>query len=220
MDIFFTLALLVFGTVGVVTYLSWYWSSAEQLKRALARAKRFSISALPEDTLGRVVGTARPVGEPLLAPMTERPCVYYRVEVRQTQRQGHRTIITESRSVPFFLEDETGRAMVDPEGASVALEFDSRSKSGTLDDPTDRESAFLARHSQTGTGLLFNKGLQYLEAVIHIGEKVAILGSAVREPDPDAPRGEGYRDAPPTRLRFASSKKMPLQISDAPSTTT
>ena len=66
---------------------------------------------------------------------------------------------------------------------------------------------------------MFNKAIQYLEAVIHVGETVAILGSAVREPDPDAPPGDGYREGPPTRLRFTSSARYPLRISDDTTTT-
>jgi hypothetical protein len=48
---------------------------------------------------------------------------------------------------------------------------------------------------------------------------VAILGSGIREPDPKGLPSEGYRSAPPTRLRLTSSPQYPLAISDDPLTT-
>ena len=51
------------------------------------------------------------------------------------------------------------------------------------------------------------------------GYEAVVLGSGVREPDPNAPPEAAYRGAPPTRLRLTSSAKFPLVISDDPSTT-
>src|SRR5207248_4101663 len=108
---------------------------------------------------------------------------------------------TETRLVPFALEDGTGRAIVDPAFAKIALDFDSRSTSGTLDDPNESERAFLERHGETGRGWIFNKKLRYREACIEVGETIAVLGAGTREPDPQA-APSGYRDAQPTLLRL------------------
>lgn len=212
--------LLVFG---VIMLVGWYFGQGQRLKRQLRAAKPWLLRELPEDTHGKVVGRARVLRETLAGPLTGRPCVYYIATVEQQRSTGRstywKTIITESRGVPFVLEDGTGRAIVDPSGAQMALDFDGNSKSGTFNDADPNQEAFLQRHGQSSEGWVFNKSLRYREAMIEVGETISVLGSGVREPDPEAsPAGE-YRGAPATRLRLTSSARFPLIVSDDPSTT-
>jgi hypothetical protein len=210
------------GLVAVIGF-GWYFSAANRLKRELRGAKRYSLGELPEQTRGRVVGSAQTLEETLEAPLTGRPCLYFVVTVEQHHSTGRssywRTIIREERGVPFLLSDGTGKAIVDPRSAKVALDVDGRGDSGTFDSPSEREQAFLDRHGTSGQGWVFNKRLRYREAVIEIGETVAILGEGIREPDPTAPPAEAYRGDQPTRLRMTSSPRFPLLISDNRDTT-
>ncbi len=58
-------------------------------------------------------GTARMMeGQPILAPLSRLPCVWYRARIG-------RGAATQSDEI-FWLEDRSGRVAVDPEGASVA----------------------------------------------------------------------------------------------------
>jgi len=215
--------LAIILVVVLIAVLSWYFSAGARLKRQLRAAKPWSLAELPEDTHGRVIGQARALGEQLQGPLTGRPCVYYIAMVEEQRSTGRstywRTIASETRGVPFMLEDGTGRAIVDPNGAQVALDFDGNSKSGTFNNADPVQEAFLAKHGQKSEGWVFNKTLRYREAMIEVGETVAVLGSGVREPDPNAQPEAAYRGAPPTRLRLTSSPKFPLMISDDPSTT-
>ena len=215
--------LVIILVILAIMVLSWYFSAAQRTKRQLLAAKPWSLSELPEDTHGRVIGQARAIGEQLQGPLTGRPCVYYIAMVEEQRSTGRssywKTIASETRGVPFMIEDGTGRAIVDPNGAQVALDFDGNSKSGTFNDADHVQEAFLARHGAKSQGWVFNKSLRYREAMIEIGETIAVLGSGVREPDPNAPPEAAYRGAPPTRLRLTSSPKFPLVISDDPSTT-
>ncbi|MEO7729522.1 MAG: hypothetical protein ABIY55_01010 [Kofleriaceae bacterium] len=211
----------VLVAVGGYSVVSQDRRAAERVKRALSQAKRYAISDLPEDVPGRVVGTVRPLRETLVAPLSQRSCVYYVVEVREKFGDHYRIVFRESNGAPFIVEDGTGRAIVDPSRALSALDFDDRSHSGGLLAPNMAAAAFLAKFEQSTTGWwLLYKTFEYCEAVIEAGNVVEILGSAVREPDPDAPRSGGYRDAPATRLRFSSSPKMPLLVSDHSKATT
>lgn len=204
--------------VGAVAAIAWYFGKRQALTRRLKDAKAWSIGELPEDTLGKIVGVARPVGETLTAPISGRPCVFFEVSVVQDHGKSSSTIIHELQGVPFFLEDGTGRALVDPSGAEVVLEQDFSTSSGTLDDATPIETAFLQRHGKEPKGWVFNKSLSYRESIIHIGEKICVLGSGVREPDPDAPPSMDYRGAMPTRLRLTNARDHKLVISDVDST--
>lgn len=170
-----------------------------------------------------MVGRALALDETLRAPLSGRPCVHYIVTVEEKRHRRKssywKTIIKEARTVAFALEDDSGRAIVDATAARIALDFDGRSTSGTFDDPSEAERAFLARHGEKGQGWIFNRALRYREAVIAEGETIAVLGAGTREPDPDAPFTEAYRGDARTRLRLTSSAKYPLVISDDPSAT-
>jgi hypothetical protein len=128
--------LFILVLIAVIAICAWYFGAHQRLKRQLKQAKPWSLNELPEDTHGRVIGQARALGEQLQGPLTGRPCVYYIAmveEQRSTGRSTHwRTVAQETRGVPFILEDGTGRAIVDPNGAQVALDFDGNSKSGTF----------------------------------------------------------------------------------------
>jgi hypothetical protein len=214
--------LIILVIVGIV-FCGWYFGAAQRLKRQLKQAKPWSLNELPEDTHGRVIGQARVLGEQLQGPLTGRACVYYVAMVEEQRSTGRstywRTVAQETRGVPFMLEDGTGRAIVDPNGAQVALDFDGNSKSGTFNNADPVQEQFLAKHGQKSEGWVFNKTLRYREAMIEIGETIAVLGSGTREPDPNAAPEAAYRGAPATRLRLTSSPRFPLIISDDPATT-
>lgn len=207
----------------VIAICSWYFGAHAKLKRQLKQARPWTLSELPEDTHGRVIGQTRALDQQLAGPLTGRPCVYYIAMVEEQRSTGRssywRTIAQETRGVPFMLEDGTGRAIIDPNGAQVALDFDGNSKSGTFNAADPVQEQFLARHGQKTQGWVFNRTLRYREAMIEIGETIAVLGSGTREPDPYAAPEAAYRGAPATRLRLTSSPRFPLIISDDPSTT-
>jgi hypothetical protein len=219
-DIFsFVFATVVTGAlVGVARYLS----PANKLKRQLRRLPRRTLAELAEGTSAHVTGKAEGLDDPLEAPLSGRRCLYYVAIVAVSKGRSTRQLIREERGVPFILDDGTARAIIDPSGCKAVLDFDSRSSSGTFDNPTPRELAFLLKHGASARdGILgyFNRDLHYREAVIEAGERIAIIGEAVREPDPDGTPEAAYRGDAPTRLRMTSSVKQPMIISDIPSVT-
>ena len=218
-----TIFVIAMLAIVIVLILAFAFSKSARLKRKLRAAKAWAIGDLPEDTLGRVVGQARPLANTLQGPLTGRACVYYVATVEEQRSNGRssywKTIITESQGVPFLLEDPTGRAVVDPTSAEVALDFDGKSSSGTFHDANQIQEAFLTKYGKTSSGWVFNKSLRYREAMIEVGETIAVLGQGVREPDPNAPPEDAYRGAPRTQLRLTSSAQFPLVISDDPTTT-
>jgi hypothetical protein len=213
----------VLAVVGIVVGAFWYFSDSQKIRRQLRKMAAKPIGQLRDDELGKVVGRARALEAVLTAPLTGRSCVYFTATVEEHRSTGKthywKTIIKETRGVPFVLEDGSGRAIVDATAARIAIDFDGRSQSGTFDDPTESERAFLARHGEKGQGWIFNRRLRYREAVIAEGETIAVLGAGTREPDPDAPPSEAYRGDAPTRLRLTSSPRYPLVISDDASLT-
>jgi hypothetical protein len=216
------IVVLGFAAVAAVLAASFLWNEKARIRRQLRGAPRVAIGELEEGRTGRLVGKVGE-GQTLQAPLTGRSCVFYEATVEQYRSNGKsgswREVAREVRGVPFALDDGTGRAIVDPSGARVAVDIDMTTRSGTFDDPTPVEEEFLSRHGLRATGWVFNKSLRYREGVIEIGETIAVMGQGVREPDPDAAgKAVGYRSGPPTRLRLGGSARHPILLSDADDT--
>jgi len=164
-----------------------------------------------------VVGTVLVLTERLIAPFTGRTCVYYELKVVERGR-SETQLIHEQRGVRFMLLDRSARAIVDPLHAKLAVDV-VRTTSGSFNPATAAESALLQRYHKRSRGWIFDKELRYEETVIGVGETIAVLGTGVREPDPEA-EPIGYRGEQPTRLVISGSPRFPILISDNPSTTT
>lgn len=237
--LFAALSTTVVAGTSIVAYLG----SELRLRRTLRRAPRWSLAALPEDTFGRVTGTAYPFeGEHLTAPLTGRTCVYYIALVEQRGRQGGdrarwTRLAIERRGLSFVLEDGGHRAIVDPRRARVTIDFDhvyrtprlplavrqeavpQGGSAPALMTESERQAQFLARHYLVNRDWSTMAEPRYREAIIEVGEPVAVLGSGIREPDLEArPDGDAYRAMGGTRLRLTGSRRYPLVISDDPST--
>lgn len=216
----FVLALIV---VGGLTWSGWYFGPRQRLRRLLAAAPRRRIAEAVDGASVRLDGVVQP-GATVIAPLTGRPCVCYEAVIDEWVSSGKsgrwRNRVRELQGVVFAIDDGTGRALIDPTRAAVDVELDRTTQSGTFDDPTPIEQAFLARHGLAATTWGFNKRLRYREGAIEIGETIAASGVALREPDPDAVgRITGYRDGPPTRVRLGASREHPIRLSDAPAVT-
>lgn len=217
-------ALIVLAVVAGVAIVaaSLVWNEKARIRRELRNAYRVDIADLDEGRTGRVVGRVGE-GQTLQAPFTGRSCVFYEATVEELRSSGKssswRQVVREAVGVPFVIDDGTGRAVIDPNGARVAVDLDMTTRSGTFDDATPVEEQFLTRHGLRSTGWVFNKSLRYREGVIEVGETIAVMGQGVREPDPDAVgKVGGYRSGPPTRLRLGGSSRHPILLSDAPDT--
>lgn len=193
-----------------------YVGAPARRRRALLRAPIWRIGELPEDTIGCVIGTARPVGPALKAPLTGRDCVCYVVTVTYDQFFLDRVLIREQRGVTFVLEDDSGRAIVDPDGAELDRKGGYEESWGFLSKPTPLARAFMENRGVQRQGWAFDRDLSFHEEIVAVGETICVAGPGVREVDQDAKVGEGYRTAPPTRMRFMSSPKFELLLTEAP----
>ncbi len=209
-----TVIVVVLGLAGLAVVLFWWFDPRKRLLRRVRRAPIRSIRELVGGSGGRVIGSAHAHGTTLEAPLSGRRCLYYSVVVRAKHGKHWRTIIQEKRGVPFVLEDGSGRALIDPDRAEMALDFDRRSQSGTFDDPTPMESSYLRRHGETGAGLILNRSLRYEEAIIALDERLVALGTIRRERDPEA-RARGLLAGPAADLpHLTGTAESRLVLSD------
>lgn len=69
-----------------------------------------------------LIGQALPSDVPLFSPITRTPCCWYRFKIEKRDRDSNRNWSVEQQGVSttqFWLDDDTARCIIDPEGAEV-----------------------------------------------------------------------------------------------------
>jgi E3 Ubiquitin ligase len=122
----------------------------------------------------------------LRAPLTGVPCYYYRTlawQLKQSGKNSHwEKAADETLYVPFYLDDNSGRVLVDPQGAELDLhrdfqeEFHTSFFSTQLDVPSNA-AGFLMRH-----GIDTDKKLKLEEYSIKPKNALFVLGTLAPNP--------------------------------------
>jgi hypothetical protein len=121
-------------------------------------------------------GNGRPLGgtsNP--APLTQRPCVWWRYRISKRtergtgsgRREGWQNIASGTSSLPFLLDDETGQCIVQPDGAEV-VPTESTTWYGETPWPTAGPGQKLA--------LTGGRSYRYVEDRIYEHERLYVLG--------------------------------------------
>jgi len=96
----------------------------------------------------------------MVAPITVRPCYYYRTLVWEWKQRGKNKqwvkVAGECMHVPFFLDDNTGKILVDPRGADLDLHRDFQQEFcdsifTTKEEVPPNVRSFLSRHGVNTT---------------------------------------------------------------------
>lgn len=136
----------------------------------------------------------------MIAPITGRPCYYYRTVAWEWKQNGKNKnwvkVAAECMHVPFFVDDNTGRVLVDPRGADLDLhrdfqqEFNDSFFSSSNDAPGNVNS-FLARH-----GVVTSNKIKIEEFCIKPKNSLFILGTLTDNPGIEV-TPQPIRDAEP-----------------------
>ena len=169
-------------SLGIVAY-RWYFNEERRIQRRIAGLPARRIGELLDGEVARVVGRVR-AGPTLVSPLTGRRCVYYRatlLEYRSRGKSGHwHVIANESNHVDFSVVDGSDEVLVRMIDPRVSVERDSHTQSGTWDDPSELQRAFVEQHGGSTVNLLgMNRGLRYTEGVIEPDEPVTVVGHVV-----------------------------------------
>lgn len=120
------------------------------------------------------------------APVTGVPCYFYRTIAWQLKQAGRNKewekVAEESLHVPFFLDDNTGRVLVNPQGAELDIHRDfheefSGSFFGSHDDVPANVAMFLARH-----GVANDRKLKVDEYCIKPKNALFVVGTLTPNP--------------------------------------
>lgn len=161
------------------------------------RAQR--IVDAPEGVAVHVRGDAS-VPQPLVAPLTKRPCAYWRIEYRTWEVNLIDTSMA-AASTDFWLFDGSGYASVLAERATFEIVADIV-ELGRASELTPSTCELLRTQGWTIPDVA---RVEVCEAVIAPGATLELRGNGTREPLRVAPTDErGYREGQTTALVFSS----------------
>lgn len=156
----------------------------------LLRRKRF-IQNIPRTTIrGAPLGLVEITGTvegpyTIIGPMSEEDCFYYRAVVwSKGERSPWRKTAEESLAAPFFLDDGTGKMMVDPHGAETDLPPVFSEEYQT--DVPDHLRHFLSRHA-VPSGF----SLKLEEYCVRPGDTLFAMGTLRENSSSSAGTGQG-----------------------------
>jgi hypothetical protein len=151
-------ALTVWCVVGLVAGISLFVQGFRLLQRRHLILNT-PVSKIRSASLGMVELNGLAAGPyTMVAPLTERPCYYYRTLAWEWKQSGKNKqwvkVAAECMHVPFFLDDNTGKVLVDPRGADLDLHCDFKEEFCDSFFTTKQEAppnvrSFLSRHGVT-----------------------------------------------------------------------
>ena len=177
-----TLAVLGSATIAFLIY---YFLPKTIILRRLKQLPFSKIGSLQNHKHSKIEGIALNIETPLIAPLSKRKCVYYKMTIEKKVKSGKNshwdTIVNEEIIQDFFVEQAGERLVIfpkkKPKNYYDYLVTDKTIESGTFNDPTPQFKAVLDKYNVETEGFFgFNKQLRYHEAIIEVGERITVAG--------------------------------------------
>ncbi|GAA4235078.1 hypothetical protein GCM10022291_16030 [Postechiella marina] len=209
--IFFSIA------ISIIAY-SFFFSNKNIIIREFKKGRRKSINSIRDKEYVKIIGVAKHVNTPLVAPLSGRSCVYYHIVVEVKGDKSWRRIINDVKSQDFFIESSTEMAIIKTKflekNTSIChLVKDYKENSGFRNDANNKLEAYLKSHNKKSTGFLgINKTIRYTEGIIELNEKIGVKGIAKWQSLKEPIVGYSYSKI----LTLEGTKKQKLLITDEP----
>jgi hypothetical protein len=168
--------------LGAGPILLWRSFRDLRLRRLVQNTPTARIRSMPMG-LVEISGEAVPRSE-LAAPFSGRPCAYWQVDISTRTRRNAWTVVHRNASGhPFFLRDETGVALVSPQGATVRLNYQIEEECLGVSLP-EVYAQYLHDQHLAGSALWRLGAMRFRERLLEAGQRVYVLGTA--QPRPQA----------------------------------
>ena len=159
------------------------WFRRKRLMEGIPTSKVRSIAM----GLVEIAGKANPKTL-LKGPFSGKECVYYKYTIEEYRREGKHSrwvkLKEGSSDEKFYLEDYTGKVLVDPKEAEVDIPIDCEIESGFGEDPPETIKKFISSVELSYEGFLgLNKTMRYREYHIAPGDNLFIIGTAMDNPE-------------------------------------
>lgn len=177
--------ILVVCAIALIAFLIYYFLPKTIILRRLKKLPYSKIGSLQNHKYSKIEGKALNVETPLIAPLSKRKCVYYKIMIQKKVSSGKSshwsTVVEEDLIQDFFVEQAGERLLIFPKNKPKNyydyLVTDKTTNSGSFNDPTPEFKALLKKYNIDSEGFFgFNKQLRYYESIIEIGERITVAG--------------------------------------------
>jgi len=181
--IFFSIFLL-FGSIFYI--IAFYFLRIKHFIQNTPTSKIRSIAMGFAEICGKVLSFD--VNQILISPFSEQKCVYYKYTIEEYRSSGkHSSWVTIKQGIEkrlFYLEDETGHILVDPDKASIDVSLSNEYESRMGRDPPYNVIKFLEGQNIRFEGILFgiNKAMRFREYLIKPEDQLYIIGTVEDNP--------------------------------------
>ena len=180
-----------------------------RLKRMIENIPTSKIRSLAMglvEIYGRVLPAEKKIFK---SPLTGKDCVYYHYTIEELRSSGKSsrwvTIKEDAQGVPFFLEDETGRVLVDSAGAEFGMSADFEYSSSIFKKPPQQVSDFLTASRIARSFFGLKKSMRFKEWIIAPDDKLYIMGTA--DDNPFVEEGSARQNAEDIMIRKGKHEK-------------
>lgn len=168
---------VVWATAGLVVGPMMYWRGFRTLRtrQLIADTPTSRIRSLAIG-LVEISGAVEPRST-VVAPFSGKACAYWEVDIAVQERRGWRTIHRNHSGNPFYLSDDTGVALVYPQGSECRIRYGSEEHCAGLmlppcyADYMNAHASLVGKLARLGT-------LRFRERILESGQRAYVLGTA------------------------------------------
>lgn len=176
----FETILFICVAIGII-YLTMVNHKALKVKRELKKHSITPLAEVKDDELVRVKAKVVVVGKTLIAPLSERVCVYYNVKVSENRNKTSTAFnvvdVSETRITEIVLREGNHYALVNKSTLCAHVVNDHIEYTGMLYGKSEQVEAFLKRKGEYSKGVLgFPLDLTAEEGILEEGETLELLG--------------------------------------------
>jgi hypothetical protein len=163
--ILMTVGILCIGSIAFCVY---YFQPKTTILRRLKKLPHQRIGSLRTNIYSKIEGVAVNIEAPLIAPLSKRKCVFYKILIQKKVSSGKssrwKTLVDKEHIQDFFIE-QTGERLVVlptkvPKNYYDYLVTDKTTNSGTFNNPTPEFKSLLKFYNIASEGLFgFNNTL-------------------------------------------------------------
>ena len=159
-----------------------YFSKKQKIIRTLSNLPIQEIGKFKNNTLTHYSGKAFEIHEPLIAPFSEKKCVFYQLKIEQLDKSlknsKWKTVKKEEKAQDFLLEDNGNFAFIKPKDYISYVVTNKKVVFDALNKATPKLQNLLKRYEIENINWNSRKPLRFSESIIEVGQQLSVAGIA------------------------------------------